>query len=72
MGKFSYLRNEEEIVDELHVPKYPHGPSFEDVVNRAASRLGILEAACGCSLKLERIVYLVHEPVTLAVWRQVK
>ena len=70
MSKFSYLRGEDEIVDELHLPRYPHGPSMDDIVHHAKARLGILETACGCELKLERIVYLVREPGTLAIWKR--
>ena len=60
---------EDEIADELHLPKYIHGPSFNEAALKAASRQGILEAACGSEMALDRIVYHVKEPATFAIWK---
>ena len=69
MPPYKTLHADDEIADELHLPKYPHGPSLDDVVHKAASRQGILETACGGLITLDRIVYHVKEPATFAIWK---
>ena len=71
MPQYKTPHAEDEIADELHLSKYPHGPNFEEAALKAASRQGMLEAACGCEMALDRIVYHVKEPVTFAIWKRV-
>ena len=70
MTQYKTPHGADEIADELHLSKYPKGPTLEEAALRASARHGILEAACGHSLKLDRIVYHVREPATFAIWKR--
>ena len=68
--KYRHLHADDEIADELHLTKYPKAPTFEGVALKASERRGDLERICETELSLDRIVYMVKEPVTLAIWKR--